>query len=101
MTIKKNSNVSSSEVLSLKKWARENFVSMKDRNPAWHPIILEEMQLIEMEMYRNRDPFKMQRFVPSASSKISQTIGLHAPHEKITGPRILESERVSSENYVG
>lgn len=31
------------EELRLRRWARENYVPMDERDAAWHPIILEEM----------------------------------------------------------
>lgn len=30
--------------LRLRRWARENYVSVEERQPKWHPIVLEEMQ---------------------------------------------------------
>ncbi len=31
------------EELRLRRWARENFVPVSQRQPNWHPVILEEM----------------------------------------------------------
>jgi hypothetical protein len=31
------------EELRLRRWARENFVPVNQRQPNWHPVILEEM----------------------------------------------------------
>lgn len=31
------------EELRLRRWARENYVTEEHREPAWHPIVLEEM----------------------------------------------------------
>ena len=31
-------------------WARENFVSADQRDPAWHPIVLDEMQRKDAEL---------------------------------------------------
>jgi hypothetical protein len=31
------------EELRLRRWARENYVPVDERDTAWHPIILEEM----------------------------------------------------------
>ena len=32
------------EELRLRRWARENYVPADEREPGWHPIILEEMR---------------------------------------------------------
>jgi hypothetical protein len=32
------------EELRLRRWARENYVPPQQRDPNWHPIILEEMR---------------------------------------------------------
>jgi hypothetical protein len=32
------------EELRLRRWARENYVPMNERDAGWHPIILEEMR---------------------------------------------------------
>lgn len=37
------------EELRLRRWARENFVPVDDRNRSWHPIVLEEMDRKDME----------------------------------------------------
>jgi hypothetical protein len=31
------------EELRLRRWARENFVPVEQRQPNWHPVILDEM----------------------------------------------------------
>lgn len=37
------------EELRLRRWARENFVPVSQREPSWHPVILEEMGLKDRE----------------------------------------------------
>jgi hypothetical protein len=32
------------EELRLRRWARENYVPLNQRDTAWHPIILDEMR---------------------------------------------------------
>ncbi|MCE9564294.1 MAG: hypothetical protein K8U57_19800 [Planctomycetes bacterium] len=38
------SDVDFIEELRLRRWARENYVPADEREPGWHPIILEEMR---------------------------------------------------------
>ncbi|MCA9245850.1 MAG: hypothetical protein KDA42_02015 [Planctomycetales bacterium] len=37
------------EELGLRRWARENYVVQEKRNPAWHPVVLEEMAQKDIE----------------------------------------------------
>jgi hypothetical protein len=39
------------EELRLRRWARENYVPVSQRDRAWHPIIHEEMNRKDMERY--------------------------------------------------
>jgi len=38
------------EELRLRRWARENYVPAHEREPGWHPIILEEMRRKDREV---------------------------------------------------
>jgi hypothetical protein len=38
------------EELRLRRWAREHYVPADEREPGWHPIILEEMHLKDSEV---------------------------------------------------
>jgi len=38
------------EELRLRRWARENYVAPANRDPEWHPVILEEMARKDGEM---------------------------------------------------
>jgi hypothetical protein len=38
------------EELRLRRWARENYVPANEREPGWHPIILEEMRRKDREV---------------------------------------------------
>ncbi len=38
------------EELSLRRWARENYVPASARSTAWHPVVLDEMQCKEAEL---------------------------------------------------
>ena len=38
------------EELRLRRWARENYVPADEREPGWHPIILEEMRCKDGEV---------------------------------------------------
>lgn len=37
------------EELRLRRWARENYVPVAERDATWHPIILEEMSRKDVE----------------------------------------------------
>lgn len=37
------------EELRLRRWARENYVPVPERDATWHPIILEEMSRKDVE----------------------------------------------------
>ena len=38
------------EELRLRRWARENYAALADRQETWHPIILEEMSRKDQEV---------------------------------------------------
>lgn len=38
------------EELRLRRWARENFVPKSQRQPTWHPVILDEMGRKDVEL---------------------------------------------------
>jgi hypothetical protein len=38
------------EELRLRRWAREHFVATDERDAAWHPIVLEEMEQKDREL---------------------------------------------------
>jgi hypothetical protein len=38
------------EELRLRRWARENYVPLNQRDTAWHPIILDEMRRKDEEV---------------------------------------------------
>ena len=46
--------------LRLRKWARENFVTLDQRKPTWHPIVLDEMILRDREMAAKPRPIAAQ-----------------------------------------
>lgn len=37
------------EELRLRRWARENYVPVRERDNSWHPIILDEMSRKDQE----------------------------------------------------
>ena len=41
------------EELRLRRWARENYVPEDERDTAWHPIILEEMDRKDAEVHES------------------------------------------------
>jgi hypothetical protein len=51
MSISLMADVDFIEELRLRRWARENYVPSLDRNHGWHPIILEEMNRKDEELF--------------------------------------------------
>jgi hypothetical protein len=41
--------VSLIDEMRLRTWARQNYASPDERDPAWHPVVLDEMWRIERE----------------------------------------------------
>jgi hypothetical protein len=39
------------EELRLRRWARENYVPAAQRQPTWHPVVLEEMSRKERDAF--------------------------------------------------
>lgn len=37
------------EELRLRRWARQNYVPIEDRDASWHPVVLEEMDKRDVE----------------------------------------------------
>ena len=44
------------EELRLRRWARENYVPAAQRQPTWHPVVLEEMSRKERDGSLEADP---------------------------------------------
>lgn len=41
--------------IRLRRWARENFVALDDRSDSWHPIVLDEMRMKDLEAASDDD----------------------------------------------
>lgn len=37
------------EEIRLRRWARENYVIAEDRDESWHPVVLDEMRIRDLE----------------------------------------------------
>lgn len=43
------------EEIRLRRWARENYVPVDDRNESWHPVVLDEMHAKDVEQGSSDD----------------------------------------------
>lgn len=43
------------EEIRLRRWARENFVALDDRSESWHPVVLDEMRMKDIEAQQAED----------------------------------------------
>lgn len=64
MTAQKSSPVDFLKELRLRRWARENYVTAKERKSGWHPIVLDEMRRKDIELAQTEESYAGQRFVP-------------------------------------
>ncbi len=78
--------------LRLRRWAREHYVSQSERQPNWHPIVLEEMARRDREQ-----PLRMLSeggsnggggFVPLSPEPVHM---LHGPEKEIKAPHFLSA----------
>lgn len=53
---RRDSEIDLIEELRLRHWARLNYVPRRDRSPAWHPIILDEMQIKDRDIHPGTGP---------------------------------------------
>jgi hypothetical protein len=45
------------EEIRLRRWARENYVPAGERDESWHPVVLEEMSVKDLEQESQDDEF--------------------------------------------
>lgn len=72
------------EELRLRRWARTFHVPEEEREPSWHPVILDEMRCKDAELAEQSSQPPHGRIAPLCESRV----GFHAPHGMI-GPRFL------------
>jgi hypothetical protein len=70
------------EELRLRRWARLHYAPAEERDPAWHPIILQEMDHKEQEL--SEDASHVGRYVPLAPHRPAS----HQRHV-LAAPRFL------------
>ena len=81
--------------LRLRRWARLHFTSVDQRNPRWHPVVLDEMRLKDEELESQASDSAGRRYVPIAP----EVPDVHSSHP-VTPPRFLASpNRVSEFHY--
>jgi len=67
------------EELRLRRWARENFVPVESRDPAWHSVVLDEMKRKDQEQAAVDDYSSVaRRIVPLAPDHGRLLRGPHA-----------------------
>lgn len=77
--------------LRLRRWAREHYVRREQRDPRWHPFVLEEMQLKDAEVREyecspSPSAARPTSFVPLAPDHFPR---LHTPHTIVPDPNVL------------
>jgi hypothetical protein len=77
--------------LRLRRWARENHVPADRRDPAWSPVVLDEMTRRDRETLPPGDAGEEPldpgaRFVPLAPTVVRS---LHAAHDRLADPKLL------------
>ena len=73
--------------LRLRRWARENYVSVEERSDSWHRIVLDEMRRKETdlaEQHRNR--VRQSAYVPLAPTPVHL---IDAGHVGPGNPKVL------------
>ena len=55
------------EELRLRAWARANYVPAAERNSAWHPVLIDEMQRRDAEIGESEDFADAGPYVPLAA----------------------------------
>ncbi len=77
--------------LRLRRWARIHFVPAEERSSTWHPVVLEEMAIRDLEFQRMEEQSQQSitsQFVPLAPMPINI---LHPAHEKIAEPKLAKA----------
>jgi hypothetical protein len=82
------------EELRLRRWARVNHVPGAERNPDWHPVILDEMDRKDDEVAEQRPMRARERYVPLAPIRT----GAPLSHE-LPPPCFLASPALCVEPY--
>jgi hypothetical protein len=76
--------------LRLRRWARIHFVPAEERSSTWHPVVLEEMAIRDLEFRRMDEQAQSitSQFVPLAPMPINI---LHPAHEKLAEPKLAKA----------
>lgn len=75
------------EEFVLRRWAREHFVPVEDRNPNWHAVVLDEMKHKDRELAESAEyALSGRRIVPLVPE--TDWI-LHGPHSEPTQTAVL------------
>jgi hypothetical protein len=82
------------EELRIRSWARENYVPAAERDPRWHPILLDEMQQRDREAEGQLSPsnraFSVVPLAPDELWRHHPPHELMAPHYSLgANPRVL------------
>lgn len=79
----------------LRRWARENYVPLEDRDPTWHAIVLDEMAHRDAERAELAATHSTSSagYVPLAPIELNR---LHGPHEAVREPNFLQTHNRSS-----
>ena len=80
--------------LRLRRWARENYVPVEDRDLTWHAIVLDEMANRDAERTQpDLTPAASAGYVPLAPTELYQ---LHEPQDVVREPNFLQIRQKSS-----
>ena len=74
------------EELRLRSWARMNYVIPEFRDPAWHPVLLDEMRQQDHEFIEPEYPSCGHGLVPLQPTEIRL---LHPAHKGPNAPNLL------------
>lgn len=74
------------EEIRLRRWAREHYVPAAERNPDWHPVVLQEMQCKEQELEEAAGYSMVSQIVPLHPGSFSV---VHEAHAEVPRSNLL------------
>lgn len=82
--------------LRLRRWARLNYVTAERRGKSWHPVVLHEMGLKDLEVQTSQqNHIPVSTFVPLPPTMLRF---VHPAHDELARPKSLE-QRVRRESF--
>jgi hypothetical protein len=93
------SNVDLIKELRLRRWARCHYVTKSERDDSWHPIVLSEMSMRDLE--RDLEAFQQPTSSAFVPFEPAEFFLLHGPHDFPEEPKVVRTKNPVEHYIIG